>query len=386
MKLADLVARSARRNPRRTVLTLGALATALFLHAFVETVLDGWKAGSTSSPESQRRLLVRHAVSLAHLMPESHGRAIAHIPGVALVAPHHWFGGRLKDRERDAFANFAVEAGTFERVWSEFRVRPDHLAAWKRDRRGAIVGKKLLERFGWRVGQRITLVGDAYAGCDPELTILAVYEGGQDAETLFFHRDMLEEMLRGTAAYAMVPTFYVVLTDASLAASVCRAIDERFVASDAPTKTETEKDFFLGFVAMVGDVRAIVRRVTLVVLAAVFLVVANTMAMAVRERTREVAILKALGFQPATVVTLVAGEGLLVGACGWLVGCVGARVLFELVLGRPTLFHYFPDFVPSWTTVLTGLPIALAIGLGSALGPAALAARIEVVAGLRRVS
>jgi putative ABC transport system permease protein len=325
-------------------------------------------------------------VSLANLMPESHRAAIAQIPGVELVAPHHWFGGRLKGHERDFFANFAVEGETFERIWSEYRVRADLLAAWKRDLRGAIVGKKLLERFGWHVGQRITLIGDIYAGCDPELTILATYEGGQDAETLFFHRKALQEMLRGTRAFGMVPTFYVVLRDASLASKVCRAIDTRFISSEAPTRSETEKDFFLAFVALIGDVRTIVRRVTFVVLGAVFLVVANTMAMAVRERTREVAIMKALGFEPGIVIALIAGEGVAVGLAGWLVGCVGARVLFDQVLGRPTVMQFFPDFVPSWATVVTGLPIALGIGLLSALGPAALAARIEVVAGLRRVS
>ena len=385
MRFLHLIFRNALRNKRRTTLTVLSLALSLFLFVFFETIFGNWARGSDETASSDRLLIVR-PLSFSNFLPESHQKLIQKIDGVELVHPWHWFGGKLESHPKEQFANFAVEGETFEPAWSDYKVAAPVLDRWLKDRRGALVGKKLLERFGWQVGQTIVLVSDVYPTCEPMLVIEGTYEGGRLEDALFFQRRYLMEMLKDGPFEGRTWGFRVIVKDAERVPAVMAAIDATTQGSSAPTKTETEKDLLVGFVSMVGDVRALVTDVTFVVLGVVFLVVSNTLAMGVRERTREIAVMKAIGFTPRHVVGLVIAEGVLTALLGGLVGCVGTRVLFEDVLHRPTIIMgYFPDFSPTWTTVGEGMAIAAAIGFLSALVPAVQAARIEVVAGLRRV-
>ena len=383
--LLRLVLANALRGGRRTAIAVLSLSLGLFLHVFIRALMDNWSTTTAELPGSERRLIVRHRLSLETPLPEAHGQAIAAIPGVSVVNANHWFGGKLQGHEKDFLSSFAVDNETFAATWTDARVRPEVLARWKKERRAALAGRKLFERLHWRVGQRITLVGDLYAGCAPELEVVGTYEGGRDEETIFFGRRYLQELLKGTQAYGTVGTFSVVISDPARSASVIAAIDRRFGASIAPTKTESERDFYLRFMALMGDVRGTIGKVSAASTFVVFLIVANAMAMAVRERTREIAVLKAIGFGPGLVVGIVVGEGVLVAAVAWGAGAVGARVLFASVLGRPTILGYFSNFAPSWETVLLALPLALAIGVLSAAAPAAFAARLSVLAGLTRL-
>ncbi len=385
MRFLHLVLRNALRNKRRTTLTVLSLGLSLFLFVFFDTLFGNWARGSEQVSESERLLIVR-PLSFSNFLPESHQKLIQRVGGVELVAPWHWFGGRIETRPRETFASFAVEAETFETAWSEYKVSPAVTAAWLKERRGAIVGQRLLDRFGWKVGQTVVLVSDVYPTCEPMLVIVGTYEGGRLDEAIFFQRRYLMELLRDTAFEGRTWGFRVIVKDVERLAPVMEAIDRITEGSSAPTKTETEKDVMLGFMSLVGDVRALITNVTFVVLGVVFLVVSNTMAMGVRERTREIAVMKAIGFTPAHVVSLVIAEGVVTALLGGLLGCVGTRVLFENVLHRPTIIlGYFPEFSPTWTTVGEGMAIAALIGVLSALVPAVQAARVEVVAGLRRV-
>lgn len=385
MRFLHLILRNALRNKRRTTLTVLSLGVSLFLFVFFDTLFNNWARGSEQVSESDRLLIVR-PLSFSNFLPESHARLIQRVPGVELVHPWHWFGGKVESRPREAFASFAVEAETFEPAWSDYKVSPAVLDAWLKDRRGCIVGPKLLERFGWKVGQTVVLVSDVYPTCEPMLVIEGTYDGGRLEDALFFQRRYLMEMLKDTAFEGRTWGFRVLVKDKDAIPTVMATIDKTTEGSSAPTKTETEKDLMLGIVDTLADVRSLVTDVTFVVLGVVFLVVSNTMAMGVRERTREIAVMKAIGFTPAHVVGLVIAEGVVTALLGGLVGCVGTRVLFENVLHRPTIIMgYFPNFAPTWTTVFEGLAIAAVIGLLSALVPAVQAARVEVVAGLRRV-
>jgi putative ABC transport system permease protein len=385
VRFLHLILRNALRNKRRTALTVLSLGMSLFLFVFFDTLFSNWARGSEHVPDGDRLLIVR-PLSFSNFLPDSHAKIIERVAGVELVHPWHYFDGRLEGAPREVFPNFAVEAETFEPAWSDYKVAPSVLEAWLKDRRGAIVGKKLLDRFGWKVGQTVVLVSAIYPTCEPMLVIKGTYEGGRLQDGLFFQRRYLQELLKETPFEGRTWGYRVLVKEPDKLPSVIATIDATTQGSSAPTKTETEKDLLIGMVSMVSDVRALVTNVTFVVLGVVFLVVSNTMAMGVRERTREIATMKAIGFTPGHVVSLVIAEGVVTALLGGLLGCVGTRILFEDVLGRPTIvMGYFPDFSPTWTTVGQGMALAALIGFLSALVPAVQAARIEVVAGLRRV-
>ncbi|MEZ0230720.1 MAG: ABC transporter permease [Planctomycetota bacterium] len=385
MRFLHLILRNALRNKRRTALTVLSLGISLFLFVFFDTLFSNWARGSEHVSDADRLLIVR-PLSFSNFLPDSHAKLIERVPDVELVHPWHYFDGRLEGHPREVFANFAVEAETFEPAWSDYKVDAPVLDAWLKDRRGAIVGKKLLDRFGWKVGQTVVLVSAIYPTCEPMLVIKGTYEGGRLQDALFFQRRYLQELLKDTPFEGRTWGYRVLVKHPETLPAVIATIDATMQGSSAPTKTETEKDLLIGMVSMVSDVRALVTNVTFVVLGVVFLVVSNTMAMGVRERTREIATMKAIGFTPTHVVSLVIAEGVVTALLGGLLGCVGTRVLFENILGRPTIvLGYFPDFAPTWATVGEGMGLAALIGFLSALVPAVQAARIEVVAGLRRV-
>jgi putative ABC transport system permease protein len=248
-----------------------------------------------------------------------------------------------------------------------------------------VVGARLLAKYGWRVGQRVTLTSNVFPDLEVTVAIVGTYDRGPDEETFLLQRRYLQELLRATPYFGTVGSFVVVVQDERDLPRVIQEIDARFESSEAPTKTETEKEFLLNALNVVGDVRVVIRGVTWIALVVVFFIVTNAMAGSVRERASEIAVLKTLGFAPRTVAALVAGECLLVAALGGAVASLGTRVLFHDVLGRPTVLRYFPEFAPPWTTVVTGLGLSLVLGAVAGIWPAVLASRVTPAQGLRRV-
>lgn len=389
MKLVPLIWKNALRNKRRTVLTMGSLVTALVVFVFLDTLISSW-AATTDTPDSARRLIVRHKVSLANVLPEKHAERIRRVPGVEIVHPYHWFGGQIKDKQT-FFQQFACDDDTFFDMWTDVQPTRDHAKpgfeadllkkAWKEDKQAAIVGWKTAERMGWKIGDRFTLNSAIYR-VELEFRMIGTYTGFSDDDTIFFRRSYLQESLGSRKG--VVGTFMIKVKDPAFAAAVIKGIDSEFANSDAPTRTETEKAFLLGFVSMMGNVKGFFGLLSAAVVTAMLFIMINTMAMAVRERTREIAIMKAIGFTPGSILFLVVAES--IGTClfAGVFACVGFRVLFENVLHRPNVI-IFPNFCPPWTTVGSGLAIAFAMGMISGLLPALRAARLEVVSGLRRV-
>jgi putative ABC transport system permease protein len=383
--LVKLAVRNAFRHKLRSFLTILGVMVAILAFGLLRTVIDAWYAGVAGS--SANRLVTRNAVSLTFSLPLAYRDKIRAVPGVSEVCPGNWFGGIYID-EKNFFANFAYEARTFLDLYPEFAIDdPDQKAAFLRDRKGCLVGVKLARRFGWKVGDTITLRGTIFPG-DWEMTIRALYRGarsGTDETQLFFHWSYLDETMRvNYPQRAGQVGFYMVgIDDPDRAGEIAGAIDAQFANSLAETLTETEKAFQMGFVSMSAAIILAVRLVSFVVVLIILAVTANTMAMSARERTGEYAVLKTLGFGAGTLAGLIAGEAL-------VLSLLGAGLGLLLIIPCATLFgqfmtDFFPVFQVSEQTILYGLAAGLAVGLLSGLYPAVYAARVGIAQALRKV-
>lgn len=312
------------RNKRRTILTVLSIAFSLFLLATLRSILTELDRGVESA--SSRRMIVRRATSLADTLPESYRSKIKAVPGVAVVCTFTFFGG-IYIEEKNIFGQGAVDPETFFDIYTEAKISEDQKAAFLKDRRSTVVGKKLAEKFGWKLSDRITLKGTFYP-VDLELTVRGFFTDPYENNemTVYFHRLYLDEGLRQKGT---VGSYWISVTSPEVVPRVIETIDNMFRNSDAETKTETEKAFQLGFISMLGNINALIAAVSTVVIFTILLVTANTMGMAVRERTREVAVLKTLGFTTRSLFILFLTESLAITLTGGLLGCLGARVLYS---------------------------------------------------------
>jgi len=358
MKFAKLVLKNILRNKRRTVLTISSLVVSLFLIITLATILTEFTRGSESS--NPLRLVTRHAVSLGFTLPVSQRDRIATVPGVKAVMPFSWFGGIYKD-ERNFFANFAVDARQLREVMTELKMSEPEWQAFINDRQGAIVGAKLVKLYGFSPGQRITLKSPIYDR-SVEFIIRGVCSGG-DEKTLFFHHEYINELVPEWAK-DQVSTFSILANSADDVPRIAQAVDSIFLNTDAPTKTESERDFAISFETMMGGVKQFMYGIIAAITFSLLLVMGNTMAMTVRERTREVGLLKALGFQRGTIAGLFVSEALLVTTIGALIGIGGAILIFRSV----DLSLYVPNFqsfIPTGQTLLIAFIISILVGLVS---------------------
>src|SRR6266481_5411683 len=356
MKYGKLILKNILRNKRRTLLTISSLVVSLFLIITLATILTEFSRGSDSS--NPLRLVTRHAVSLGFTLPVAQQQRIATVPGVNAVMPFSWFGGIYKD-EKNFFANFAVDAGKLREVLPELKMTEAEWQAFINDRQGAIVGQKLVKLYGFQSGQRVTLRSPIYDR-SVEFIVRGVYTGG-DEKTLFFHHEYINELVP-TWAKDQVSTFSILANSAADVPRIAQAIDSIFLNTDAPTKTESERDFAISFQTMYGGVKQFMYGIIAAISFSLLLVMANTMAMTVRERTREVGLLKALGFQRGTIAGLFVGESLLVTTLGALIGIGGAMLIFKSI----DLSLYVPNFqsfVPSGQTLLASFVISIGVGL-----------------------
>jgi putative ABC transport system permease protein len=360
MKFSKLILKNILRNKRRTLLTISSLVVSLFLIITLATILTEFTQGNERS--NPLRLITRHAVSLGFTLPVAQQQRIATVPGVKAVIPFSWFGGIYKD-EKNFFANFAVDAHKFREVMTELKMSEPEWQAFINDKQGAIVGQKLVTLYGFSPGQRITLRSPIYDR-SVEFIVRGICTGG-DEKTLFFHHDYVNELVPAWAK-DQVSTFSILANSAEDVPRIAQAVDSIFVNTDAPTKTESERDFAISFETMLGGVKQFMYGIMAAITFSLLLVMGNTMAMTVRERTREVGMLKALGFQRGTIASLFVGEALLVTAVGALIGIGGAALIFRWV-DMSLYIPNFQSFVPTSSTLLIAFAVSIFVGLASVI-------------------
>jgi putative ABC transport system permease protein len=383
MKFIGLMLKSARRSKRRTALTVMSVAIAVFLFAALRAVLDGFQAATDAS--STTRVVTIRSTSLIFPMPSSHADAIRSVPGVRDITWANWFGGIYKD-PKNFFANIAIEPESYLRMYPEIGLTPDERRAFLEDRTGCIVGEGLAKRFGWKVGDRIVLqVGiPVYGSQDFPFTVRGVYRSGGaavDNQSMFFHWKYADER---SLEKGQIGWFISEIANPDREAQVASAIDQKFANSPYETKTDTEKAFQSSFVSMFGNLNLLLGSIALAVVITTLFVAGNTMAMSVRERTTEIAVMRTLGFQQNTIFALIAGEGLMMATAGGIVGAVLAKLLVNgQNLGAG---GFIPDFGVSAANVGIGIALGAFIGLVAGIIPATMAARLKIVDALRRVA
>ncbi len=379
-----LIVRNAGRHKLRTALTVLGLAIAVLAFAILRTVVGAWYAGVEAS--QQNRLVTRNAVSLAFSLPVAYRDRIAQAPGVTEVSYGNWFGGVYLD-EKNFFAQFAVDAPTWFRIFSEYHVAPDQMEAFSRERNAAVVGEKLAARYGWRLGDTVRLRGTFYPG-DWDFVIRGLYATtlkSADNTQFFFHWEALDQFVRRTLPdTAGQVGFYTFTIDRSREpADVSRAVDALFANSLAETLTETEREFQMGFVSMTEAILMAIQVISILIVGLILIVLANTMAMAARERVTEYAVLKTLGFSPGRIARLIMGESLVIAAAG---GAVGVIAVFPIVRAfGAAVGSFFPVFELSLLTVAVAVGLALSSAIAAAAAPAWTVARTTIADGLRRV-
>lgn len=380
-----LILKNTLRHKLRTTLTVLGLFIAILAFGLLQTVVGAWYAGAENA--SSARLITRNAISLVFPLPLTYQPKIRAIDGVGAISHANWFGGIYKE-PKNFFPQFAVDAQTYFKLYPEYVVSPEALQSFQRDRRGAMVGAKLAERYGFKVGDTVTLKGTIFPG-NWEFVVRAIYQG-RDAKTdtnqFFLHWDYLNEVMRKTIPRRAntIGVYVLEINDPSRAAEISRAVDSLFKNSQAETLTETEQAFQLGFVSMTEAIVMAIRAVSFLVILIILAVMANTMSMTARERTAEYATLKALGFSPRFVVMLIVGESLTLALIGGVLGTLALLPLADFF--GTAMGSLFPVFYVSNQTLIAQLACALVVGLIASLAPAILSARIRITEGLRHVA
>jgi len=384
MKFFGLVLKSAARSKRRTLLTVLSVAVAVFLFSALRAVLDGFD--SVSAASSATRIVTIRSTSMIFSMPTSHTEVIRSTPGVQDVTWASWFGGIYKD-PKNFFGQFAVDPESYLRMYPEIQLTPAERAAFLEDRTGCIVGEGLAKKYGFKAGDRMTLqVGiPVYGSRDFDFTIRGIYHAGGaavDNQSMMFHWKYADER---STPQGQIGWYVARVSNPDRAVQVANTIDAKFANSPYETKTETEQAFSAQFASMLGNLNVLLGSVALAVVITTLFVAGNTMAMSVRERTTEIAVMRTLGFPARTVFALVVGEGLVVAVIGGAVGAILARLIVNgESLGLTGGF--IPAFGVNNVNLVVGLGLSVLIGVLAALMPAAMASRLKIVDALRRVA
>jgi len=383
MTIPGFILRNALRNKRRLLLTVLSVAVSLFLFTVLQTALRELTQPATTE-EAALRIVVRHKVSLGNVLPVKYQTRIERQPGVAHCMKLTWFGGIYKDR-KNFFPQFAVDADQLAYVFAEAEFDQKQVADFLKEKTACLVGKKTMDRFGWKIGDKITLIGTLWP-CDPEVTIRGTYRGGIDETNLFFHHDYFDELMNRKG---LVGTFWIKAANAEVIPELMKNIDAMFANSDAETKTETERAFVLNFVSMIGNVKMLVGFICAAIIFAMVLVSASTMSMAVRERMREIAILKAVGFNGRQIFGLILAESFGLGAAGGALGIFGGWLMGWYLMNVGNVAGItngmFIKFEVTPHIMAGGALIALALGVVGCLLPAITAIRSSVLDGLKEL-
>ncbi len=386
MKFFPLVWRNLLRRKVRTTFTLLSVFVAFVLYGILMAIKMAFGAGVTIA--GAERLMMIDKISLINPIPLSYQQRIASTEGIVDISHANWFGGIYQD-PKNFFANMAVDAESWLRVYPEFTVPEDQKKTFLADRTGAIVGADLAKRFGWKVGDRVPLQGVIYRTPNGEpwvFTIDGIYdslEKGVDKSQFFFHYEYMNETIRNqNYGHDQVGWYVIKLKDPSQAEAMAQKLDEMFANSPNETKTATEKAFIAGFAKQIGDIGSIMIAIAGAVLFTILLVSANTMAQAIRERTNELAILKTLGFSDGKILGLVLAESCLIAIVG---GALGLAVAYPIVsaVGVQTNGMVPPLYLPVRDVVIGGV-IIVVLGFATGLWPAVQASRLKIVDALRK--
>jgi putative ABC transport system permease protein len=379
MKYFPLVLANLGRHKRRTILTIGSVALALFLFASLQTIVTTIQAASRFG--SATRLVTMNATGFVLPLPIAYANRLQATPGIQQVTWANWFGGKYGDGKR-FFAAFAVDPKSYLEMYPEISVPDDQKQAFLRERSSALVGIRLKEVFGWQLGQNITLQGNVYPG-DWTFTIRGFYTPTDKVindDMMMFHHEYLEERIGrpGQAGW-----YIVKIDDPNNAPRIGKAVDDQFRNSSASTKTATEQAFNASFATMWGNIGLLMGTIGIAIVFAILLVTANAMMMSARERTREVAVLKTVGFTDRMLFSLVMLEAGLIAIAGAVLGLGGAKLLYRLA--NFNAGGFLPGFDVTSRTLAIGAGITLLLMVASGLIPAFRAARLPVIQALRQV-
>ena len=383
MKFSRLILANLFRKKARLLLTIGSFAVALFLFAFLGVINDAFTRGA--DVVSANRLVTINRTSIINTIPLSYQDQIAHIPGVTNVTHDNWLGGVYQD-PKNFFPQFVIDPDNQRQVFPELAVPDDQWNTFLKDRQGAIVGAATMKRFGWKIGDRVPLKTTLYglAGKALEFNIDGVYHGAkpQDDETQFwiqweYFKESVPDRLQGQVGW-----YTLRIDNPGDAPRIAKTIDNTFANSPYETKTETESAFAQGWVKQFGNIKLLIMTIGTVVFFTLLLVTGNTMAISVRERTPEIAVLKAIGFSDRSVLGFVLSESVVIA----IIGCVGlllaALMIPALAKG---LAGMLPPLLLSTRVLIYGVIAAVAVGFASGILPAWGAMRMRVIDALRRV-
>jgi putative ABC transport system permease protein len=382
VKFRGLIVANLFRKKIRLLLTIGSFAVALFLFAFLGVVRDAFSRGADVAGAD--RLVIINRTSIINTIPLSYRDQILRIPGVKSITHNNWFGGTYED-EKNFFPQFVIDPENQRQVFPEFLVPDDQWNAFLKDREGAVVGARTMERFHWKIGDRIPIKTTLYGGGSWEFNIDGVYRGKvpQDDETQFWFRwdyfeERVPERIKGQIGW-----YVLRVQNPEDSPRIAAAIDSTFANSPYETRTETESAFAAGWVKQFGNIQFLIVSIGAVVFFTLLLVTGNTMAISVRERTPELAILKAIGFKDRSVLLFVLGESLVIALAGGVLGLAAAVVAIPILANA--LNGLLPSLVLSPGVLAMGLFAAVAVGIFSGILPGITAMHMRVVNALRRV-
>jgi len=385
MKILKLVVKNMLRHKLRSSLTILGVSVAGIAFILLQTLVEAWYVGVEGS--AANRLITRNAVSFIFPLPLAYEQKIAAVPGVERVAFANWFGGVYIDKNQ-FFARLAVDADDFFAVYPELLVAPDQMEAFKRERNACIIGTQIAERYHLKLGDLMTLEGDIYPG-QWQFVVRGIYRPRDkmtDPSNMLFHWKYVDERMRAeTPSRAGQIGWYIVqIKDPAQSARISDEIDQQFKNSAAETKSETERAFQQGFLSAAGAIITAMNVISFVIIGIILLVLGNTMIMAARERVREYAVLKTLGFSTLHLVGLIGGEAMCIAALGGLVSmAIGIPMvgIVEQVLPK----GWFPVFELQPVTVMYAFISAFVVGIFSSLIPLYRTLNTTIVNGLRQI-
>lgn len=390
MNMAVVAVRNLGRNKLRTLLTMAGVSVAIVTFILLRTVLSAWTVAADHAAKD--RVGTRHKVSFIMPLPRRYLQEISEIPGVQRTASANWFGAKHPTRPEEFFGNFAVDPKEYLAVYDEISVPEEQQQSWFSNRRGAVIGDALAKKFGWKVGDRVTLSGTIYPG-DWEFEISGIYSATRksvDRSSFMFHYDYLNDspVAEQMGSRDMVGWIVSRIDDPARSAEISKAIDARFDERDIQTLSMSERAMNTSFIGMISAVLKAVDVVSLVILFIMVLILGNTVAMGVRERTHEYGVLRAIGFLPKHLVMFVIGEAVAVSLAGGMLGLLVAYPFINLGVGRfleENMGGWFPFFRIAPETMVWAMLLAAGLGLLAAAQPARAASRLKVVDALRRV-
>jgi putative ABC transport system permease protein len=384
MKYFRYVWKNVFRKKGRAFLTMASIVLVLILMVILTALLEAME-GTTGTGKGATHIVVQHATGLANFMPLAYRQRIEQVPNVVAVSPEVWFGGIYKDEKPE---NFFGQLSTDPTVWGvihdDYSVSDDQMKTWQAERDSFIAGKQLIDKFGWKIGDRIQLRG-TYISLTIDLVLRGVYTG-PDESNIFFHNKYLENAASRLSEQTGI--FFLRTQTPEQVPVVCDAINRMFENSEAPVKAMPEKQFMIQFMEMMGNIQLLVRSIALTVLFTVVLIVANSVAMSARERVTQIAVIRALGFRRGQVLALVLSEALVLAALGGLIGiAIGVPIVKLMVagMGHTPVAPFAYNVKITAANLLTAFGASVAIGLLAGFVPAIRSARLSIVDGLRQV-